>query len=236
MNLIESLGLNPGVIADVVLAAIIIWELLSGMRKGAVRMIGGLLELGGGIYAGNLLRKAHSADAARWLVPAVRDVLDAAMNKLGLTDILENLDNILDTSRLPDFLKQDVLEQVKVRVGSGTETALSGAAGVIAQRLAGLLLFLLGMIVVTIVFRIIFQAVIDPVISNVPLLDESNRFLGAVMGAAFGVPEGEVREWIAGYAARREAVERLLAASRLSSEAKARYLAKFRDRLRAIAQ
>ena len=56
------------------------------------------------------------------------------------------------------------------------------------------------------------------------------------LGAAFGVPEGEVREWIAGYAARREAVERLLAASRLSSEAKARYLAKFRDRLRAIAQ
>ena len=48
------------------------------------------------------------------------------------------------------------------------------------------------------------------------------------LGAAFGVPEGEVREWIAGYAARREAVERLLA--------KARYLAKFRDRLRAIAQ
>ena len=56
------------------------------------------------------------------------------------------------------------------------------------------------------------------------------------LGAAFGVPEGEVRERIAGYAARREAVERLLAASRLSSEAKARYLAKFRDRLRAIAQ
>ena len=56
------------------------------------------------------------------------------------------------------------------------------------------------------------------------------------LGAEFGVPEGEVREWIAGYAARREAVERLLAASRLSSEAKARYLAKFRDRLRAIAQ
>lgn len=56
------------------------------------------------------------------------------------------------------------------------------------------------------------------------------------LGAAFGVPEGEVREWIAGYAVRREAVERLLAASRLSSEAKARYLAKFRDRLRAIAQ
>lgn len=56
------------------------------------------------------------------------------------------------------------------------------------------------------------------------------------LGAAFGVPEGEVREWIAGYAARQNAAERLIADSRLSSEAKARYLAKFRDRLRAIAQ
>lgn len=56
------------------------------------------------------------------------------------------------------------------------------------------------------------------------------------LGAAFGVPEDEVRERIAGYAARRDAVERLLAASRLSPEAKARYLVKFRDRLRAIAQ
>lgn len=56
------------------------------------------------------------------------------------------------------------------------------------------------------------------------------------LGAAFGVSEDEVRERIAGYATRQDAVERLLAESRLSSEAKARYLAKFRDRLRAIAQ
>lgn len=56
------------------------------------------------------------------------------------------------------------------------------------------------------------------------------------LGGAFGVPEDEVRDGLAGYASRQEAVERLLAASRLSPEAKARYLAKFRDRLRAIAQ
>ncbi len=187
MNLVESLGLNPGIVADIVLALIIIWKLFSGMRRGAVRMLGGLLELGGGIYAGNLLRKAHAADAARWLAPAVRKLLDAAMNELGLADILENLNSILDISRLPDFLKQGVLEQVRVRVGSGSETALSGAADVIAQRMAGLLLFLLGMVIVTLTLRIIYNGVIDPVISNIRVLDESNRFLGAVMGAAFGI-------------------------------------------------
>ena len=56
------------------------------------------------------------------------------------------------------------------------------------------------------------------------------------LGAPFGVPEHEVRGLIAKFAARREAVEHMIADSRLSSEAKNRYIAKFRDRLRAIAQ
>ena len=56
------------------------------------------------------------------------------------------------------------------------------------------------------------------------------------LGAAFGVPEDEVRGLIARFIARQESVERMIADSRLSTEAQARYVAKFRDRLRAIAQ
>ena len=56
------------------------------------------------------------------------------------------------------------------------------------------------------------------------------------LGAAFGVGEAETREMISRFFARREAVEQAVAASRLSAEAKERYLAKFRDRLRALAQ
>ena len=56
------------------------------------------------------------------------------------------------------------------------------------------------------------------------------------LGTAFGVHEDEVRGLISRFAARRDAVERMLAASPLSPEARTRYLAKFLDRLRAIAQ
>ena len=45
-----------------------------------------------------------------------------------------------------------------------------------------------------------------------------------------------MREQIAMFAERRDAVERMLAESVLSDEAKARYLYRFHDRLRAIAQ
>ena len=56
------------------------------------------------------------------------------------------------------------------------------------------------------------------------------------LGRAFGVAEDEVREHIAMFAERRDAVEKMLNESALSNEAKARYLFRFHDRLRAIAQ
>ncbi len=56
------------------------------------------------------------------------------------------------------------------------------------------------------------------------------------LGTAFGVPEAEVRDLMARFGARQGAVERMIEISPLSPEAKARYIAKFRDRLRAIAQ
>ncbi len=56
------------------------------------------------------------------------------------------------------------------------------------------------------------------------------------LGRAFGVAEDEVREQIALFAEHRTAVERMLAASALSDETKARYLFRFHDRLKAIVQ
>lgn len=56
------------------------------------------------------------------------------------------------------------------------------------------------------------------------------------LGAAFRVPEAEVRDSIALFSSLRATVERKIAASRLSPEAQSRYLAKFADRLHALAQ
>ena len=56
------------------------------------------------------------------------------------------------------------------------------------------------------------------------------------LGSAFGVSDDEVREQIALFAEHRAAVERMLAESALSDEARARYLFRFHDRLKAVAQ
>lgn len=188
MNLVASMDLNAGILIDVVLLAIIVWKLVSGIRNGAVRMLGGLVSLGCGIYAGGLVRNMFAETVAqRWLVPGIRNVLDTAMNRLGLADIPGNLGSILDETKLPGFLKLDVLEQALARLKETSETAMGSAAELIAQRLAGWILFLLGLILVTLLVRILFNGVVDPVISNLPVLNEANKLLGAILGAALGI-------------------------------------------------
>lgn len=56
------------------------------------------------------------------------------------------------------------------------------------------------------------------------------------LGAAFGVMKAEVREMISFFHAHRDEVAQMIATSRLSDEAKSRYLSKFADRLKALAQ
>jgi serine/threonine-protein kinase HipA len=56
------------------------------------------------------------------------------------------------------------------------------------------------------------------------------------LGACFGVPESDVRAAIALFHVRRPPVERLVAASALSPEARDLYLSHFANRLRALAQ
>ncbi len=188
MKMVASMDLGAGLLVDVVILAIIIWKLVSGVRNGAVRMLGGIVSLGCGIYAGGLLRNMFAETVAqRWLVPAMRNLLNTAMDRLGLSDLPDNLRKILEETRLPGFLKTDVLDQALTRLKETGETALGSAAELIAQRLAGWILFILGFILVTLLVRILFNGVVDPVISGLPVLNEANKFLGGLLGAVLGI-------------------------------------------------
>ena len=181
------MNLTIGLLADVLLLAVIVWKLVSGVRSGLVRMLGGLISLGGGIYAGSLLRSLLADTVAEnWLEPAILRVLERAKDNLGLSDLLENLQRILDNAQLPAFLKLNVAEQARALQENGA-TAVTNAAQLIAQRLAGWILFILGLIVAALLLRLLFNGVIAPLIDHIPLVNEANRALGGVLGAALGI-------------------------------------------------
>ena len=185
--MVASMSLNAGILADVVLLAIIVWKLVSGARSGLVRMLGGLISLIGGIWAGIILKNLLADTVAElWIAPAIGRILERAKDNLGLSDLLENLQRILDNAELPDFLKLNVPEQVRQMQENGA-TAVANATQLIARRLAGWLLFLLGLILASLLLRLLFSGVIAPLIDHIPLVNETNRALGGILGTALGI-------------------------------------------------
>ena len=181
------MNLTIGLLADAILLAIILWKLISGVRSGLVRMLCGLVSLGGGIAAGSLLRNMLADTvSANWLTPAIDRVLEKAKDNLGLPDLLENLERILENAQLPAFLKLNVADQVRQMQVNGA-TAVTNAAEIIAQRLAGWILFFLGLVIAALLLRLLCNGVIAPLIDHIPLVNETNRILGGILGAAVGV-------------------------------------------------
>ncbi len=170
------MNLTIGLLADLILLAVILWKLVSGARSGLVRMLGGLISLIGGIWAGIILKNLLADTVAElWIAPAIGRILERAKDNLGLSDLLENLQRILDNAELPNFLKLNIPEQVRQMQENGA-TAETNAAQLIARRLAGWILL-----------RLLFSGVIAPLIDHIPLVNETNRALGGILGTALGI-------------------------------------------------
>jgi len=182
-------NLNWSLAIDVIIVLIILFLFLKGRRDGVVKKIGSVAALAAALALGSYSRKAYAETvAARWVQPAILRGLEKARQSLGLEDLTGNLQDILNSAGLPGFLKSDVVGETMDKFGLSLGSAgLSDAASVIAVRLSGWLLFLVGAVLAFAVVKIIFVGVCDPVIRNFPIVDKINGFMGAVLGLAEGV-------------------------------------------------
>ncbi len=193
--------LNWTLAVDVVLALLVVWKLLQGRRDGVVRKLGGLAALVGALIAGNFVSKRYAALVAeKWLTPALEKWFSHIRESLGLEDILENLADILNGVSLPQFLKVNVTEQVTEQMGAASQrvgVAVGEASQLVAQRLAGWLLFVLAAVLAYAVVKLVFDGVLDPLIRKLPIIGTVNALLGAVLGAILGAIMAILLLWLA---------------------------------------
>ena len=193
--------LNWTLAIDVLLALLVVWKLLQGRRDGVVRKLGGLAALVGALIAGNIVSKRFSAMAAeKWLAPALEKWFSHIRESLGLEDILDNLAEVLGGVNLPQFLKINVAEQVTEQMGAASQkvgVAVGEASQVVAQRLAGWLLFLIAADLAYAIIKLVFDGVLDPLIRKLPIIGTVNALLGAVLGAILGAVMAILLLWLA---------------------------------------
>lgn len=180
--------ITPSLIMDVVLGLILLWKLLQGWSQGVVKRLGGLVSALLGILGGRIVRDRFAAQvSSALLLPKVTQVLEHARESIGVSDLLENLKEILNSAKLPAFAKLDVAEDVMSRAGEAIDSAIGSAAEVVSQRLSEWLLFAVAALVIYILLKIIFNGILDPVIRKLPIVKWLNKLLGLVVGLISGI-------------------------------------------------
>ena len=180
--------ITPSLIMDAVLGLILLWKLLQGWSQGMIKRLGGLASALLGILGGRIVRDKFAAQVSTaLLLPRVTKVLEHARESIGVSDLLDNLSEILNNTRLPAFAKLDVAEDLMSRAGEAIDSAVGSAAEIVSQRLSEWLVFGVAALVIYILLKLIFNGVLDPVISRLPIVKWLNKLLGLVVGLISGI-------------------------------------------------
>lgn len=180
-------NINPVLIADAVIAFIILFKLFQGRSQGAVGKLGKLCSLVLGILGGVFIKNTFTQTLSdRYIQPFFYNLMTEQLEKLGLIDAVESLAKIFEQMKLPVFLHISVPEQV-ASTQNGINTAVGSAATIIAERLTGWLLFAIGFAAIYLLLKLIFDGILDPLIRKIPIVNGLNSLIGAVLGALTGV-------------------------------------------------
>jgi Colicin V production protein. len=143
------------------------------------------------IFGAEYIKEAFAKTlSGRFVQPFIFNKLSEQLEKLGLTDAVENLTALFNNLKLPQFLQNSVAEQVAgetAGANSAIDTAVTSASLIIAERVTGWLLLILSFIVIYMLIKLLFDGMLDPVIRKLPLVSQANSLLGAVLGGATGV-------------------------------------------------
>jgi uncharacterized membrane protein required for colicin V production len=184
-------NLNPGLAVDALIFLLILYKLLQGRSEGGVRKLGRLAALVCAIFGAYYISKTFAKTLSeRYVQPFIYNKLSEQMDKLGLTDAVENLKTLFDNLKLPQFLENSVAEQVSSEtseVSSSFNTAVTSASSIISERITSWLLLIIGFAVIYVIIKLLFDGMLDPVIRKIPVVNQTNSLIGAIFGGITGV-------------------------------------------------
>lgn len=172
-------------IADIIIAVIIIFKLVGGWRKGFVRAFSGLIAM--------ICASFGSMAAKDWLSPYISDslLLPSVKNffstRLGMGSgaISSQVDSFLENIRLPQFTKGILSEKITEKIAQTGSGLLQAAAETVSLKLSEILVFAVCFIIIYFVVRALIR-LLDKTVFKVPVIRQCNKLLGAVIGLLAG--------------------------------------------------
>ena len=200
---------NVSMLLDLIVIVVLIVSIRKGMHKGLVMLISGIVSLFAGIFGGRVFAEAlYKQTASKLFLPRVRDAITKAIAEIkfpqagaAATEFTKTFSDaitkVAKDARLPAFSTESLYSFFKSATAPIVSTAqdfINASATVVAERIAYVLLFVIGFLAIE---GIMFFALrIVNLIAKLPILNMVNRLIGALIGALSGVLFLMVLLWI----------------------------------------
>ena len=171
---------NPAIVADVVIAAVLVLAVIIGARKGLVKSLAGVVIVAAAFIGASFVANAFAEPVAQWLGPVIEE---RVLEKLALQEQAD-AESLLQQFHFGGESLQQMANEVMEKVKETGMDLLGAVAGSVAKSVAYALVYLAAFLVLLLVVWLLLRPVY--LVVKLPVLRTINAVAGGALGLVWG--------------------------------------------------
>ena len=171
---------NPGILADAVIAAVLVLAVVIGARKGLVKSLAGVVIVVTAFIGASFVANAFAEPVAQWLGPVIEE---SVLEKLGQQESAD-AESLLQQFHFGGESLQQMAQEVMDKVKETGMDLLSAVADSVAHSVAYALVYLAAFLVLLLVVWLLLRPVY--LVVKLPVLRTINAVGGGALGLVWG--------------------------------------------------
>lgn len=171
---------NPAIVADVVIAAVLVLAVIIGARKGLVKSLAGVVIVAAAFIGASFVANAFAEPVAQWLGPVIEE---RVLEKLALQE-QAGAESLLQQFHFGGESLQQMANEVMEKVKETGMDLLGAVADSVAKSVAYALVYLAAFLVLLLVVWLLLRPVY--LVVKLPVLRTINAVAGGALGLVWG--------------------------------------------------
>lgn len=171
---------NPAIVADAVIAAVLVLAVVIGARKGLVKSLAGVVMVVAAFIGASFVANAFAEPVAQWLGPVIEE---SVLEKLAQQESAD-AQSLLEQFHFGGESLQQMVDEVMDKVKETGADLLSAVADSVAKSVAYALVYLAAFLVLLLVVWLLLRPVC--LVVKLPILRTVNALGGGALGLVWG--------------------------------------------------
>ena len=173
---------NPAILADIVIAVVLVLAVVQGACKGFVKSLAGVVIVAGALIGASFVANTFADPVADWLGPVIEENI---LEQLVTEDTATDAESLLSTLHFRGESLQKMVDEVMAQVKETGADLLSAVSESVARSVSYAAVYLAAFLALLLVLWLLMKPV--QLVVKLPLLRTVNAIGGGALGLVWGV-------------------------------------------------